>query len=71
MKIRFYCFPNESVRISRLAGKLKPDLVVIVDTVFGHCHFIWVQVTDMPSVFFYSLLNPTARLTLPHSQGMQ
>jgi hypothetical protein len=67
MKIQFYRFLNESVHISRLAGKdlclFELDLVVIVDSTFGHSRFIRVPVTDMPSVFFYSLLNRTARLT--------
>jgi hypothetical protein len=67
MKIEFYCFPDESVCISRLAGKdfclLKPDLVVIVDTMFGHCQFFWISEADLSSVFFCSLLNHTARLT--------
>jgi hypothetical protein len=67
MKIEFCCFPEESVHISRLAGKdfclLKPGLVVIVETVLGHCRFFWMSEEDMSSVFFYSLLNRMARLT--------
>ena len=67
MKTEFYCFPDESVHVSQLAGKdfclLKPDLVVIVDTMFGHCRFFRMSEADMTSVFFYSLLNHTARLT--------
>jgi hypothetical protein len=67
VETEFYCFPEESVHISRLAGKdfclLKPDLMVVVDTMFGHCRFLWMSEADVTLVFFYSLLNRTARLT--------
>ena len=67
VKIEFYCFPDESVHVSRLAGKdfclLKSDPMVIVDTMFGHCRFFQMSEADMTLVFFYSLLNRTARLT--------
>jgi hypothetical protein len=67
VKIEFYCFSDESVHISRLAGKnscvLETDFVAIVDAMFGHCRFFQMSEADMMSVFFYSLLNHTERLT--------
>jgi hypothetical protein len=64
MKVQFYRFPDESVHIPRLAGKdlhlLKSGLVIIVDTMFGHCQFIWLRVMVVPSMVFYFRLNSTA-----------
>jgi hypothetical protein len=67
MKIQFYRLPDEPVHISRLVDKdpclLKFDYVVTVNTVFGYRQFVWLKTMDIPSMFLFSDLNSTTKLT--------